>query len=86
MDGNDVYAFNGHDTDINFAYSHQIAGGAWSPEAKLTTLAADGSANIRWDPLHETDASIIDAAFYDEDINHNNTFLGEIYYTAVAPS
>jgi hypothetical protein len=86
MHGNDVYAFNGHDTDINFAYSHQIAGGAWSPEAKLTTLAADGSANIRWDPLHETDASIIDAAFYDEDINHNNTFLGEIYYTAVAPS
>jgi hypothetical protein len=85
LHGNDVYAFNGHDTDINFAYSHQLAGGAWSAQQKLTAVVADGSASIRWDPLHETNPSIIDAAFYDEDLLGNGSFLGKIYYTAVAP-
>jgi hypothetical protein len=86
MHGNDIYAFNGHDTAINFAYSYRLAGLAWTPEQKLTTLVADGSANIRWDPLHENDPSIIDAAFYHEDRLNNRSFLGEIYYRAVAPS
>jgi hypothetical protein len=86
MHGNDVYAFNGHDTGINFAYSHRLAGGAWSAEEKLTTVSADGSANVRWDLLHETNPSIIDSAFYGEDRLHDRSFLGEIYYRAIAPS
>jgi hypothetical protein len=82
--GDDVYAFSGHDTGINFAYSHQIAGGPWSAEQKLTSVVADGSANIRWDPSDPR--SIIDAAFYSEDTLGDRSFLGKIYYTAVAPS
>jgi hypothetical protein len=86
MHGNDAYAFSGHDTAIKFSYSRQLAGGSWSAAQELTNIVADGSANIRWDPLHDNNPSIIDAAFYNEDILGNNTFLGEIYYTAVAPS
>src|SRR5262249_34312750 len=60
MHGDDLYAFDGHDTDINFAYNHKRLGQAWGTTTKLTNIVADGSASIRWDPLHETDASIID--------------------------
>jgi hypothetical protein len=84
--GNDLYAFNGHDTDLNFAYGYRLAGSTWSAEQKLTPLAADGAASIRWDPLHETDPSIIDAAFFNEDRLGNGSFLGEVYYTAVTPA
>ncbi|NUR77087.1 MAG: hypothetical protein HOQ28_12485 [Thermoleophilia bacterium] len=84
--GNDLYAFNGHDTDINFAYARKFAGGSWTAQSKLGTTMADGSASIRWDPLHETDAAIIDAATYDEDRLGNRSFLGEVYYAAVLPT
>jgi Bacterial Ig domain len=84
--GSDIYAFNGHDTDINFSYARKLGGGAWSSLTKLTTQIADGSASIRWDPLHETDPSIIDATTYDEDRLGDRSFLGEVYYMAVKPS
>ncbi|MDX6476257.1 MAG: hypothetical protein QOH95_1768, partial [Gaiellaceae bacterium] len=84
--GSDLYAFSGHDTGINFSYNRKLAGQAWGSETKLTSILADGSASIRWDPLHETDSSIIDAATFAEDRLNNRSFLGEIYYTAVAPS
>jgi hypothetical protein len=86
MRGDDVYAFNGHNTDINFGYAYQLSGQPWSAAAALTTVFADGSANIRWDPLHETDSSIIDAAFFNEDRLENDSFLPELYYRAVTPS
>ena len=85
LHGNDLYGFNGHDTAINFAYSIRRAGQSWTAEQKLSTLVTDGAASVRWDPLHETDASIIDSAFYNEDRLANRSFLGEIYYRAVAP-
>jgi large repetitive protein len=86
LKGNDLYAFNGHDTAINFAYGQRLAGGSWSSETKLTNIVADGSASIRWDPLHETDASIIDATTYNEDRLGDHSFLPEVYYMAVKPS
>jgi hypothetical protein len=86
MRGDDVYAFNGHDTDINFSYAYRLAGLAWSGTQKLTTVEADGSANVRWDALHETDPSIIDAAFFNEDRFDDHSFLPEVYYRAVTPS
>jgi hypothetical protein len=85
LHGNDVYAFSGHDTDINFSYNRKLAGQAWGTETKLTHIAADGSASIRWDPLHETDPSIIDATTYNEDRLGDRSFLPELYYIAVAP-
>ena len=84
--GTDIYAFDGHDTDINFAYARKLGAGSWSSLTKLTTRIADGSASIRWDPLHETDPSIIDASTYDEDRLGDRSFLGEVYYMAVKPS
>ena len=85
LQGNNIYAFNGHDTGLDFAYSRRIAGGLWSAEQKLSTLPVDGSANIRWDPLHETNAGVIDATFFDEDILNNKTYFPEAYYMAVLP-
>jgi hypothetical protein len=84
--GDDLYAFSGHDTDINFSYNRRLAGGAWGAETKLTSIVADGSASVRWDPLHETDSSIIDAATYNEDRLGDHSFKPELYYTAVLPS
>jgi len=84
--GNDVYAFNGHDTDINFSYAQKLGAGSWSTLSKLTAQIVDGSASIRWDPLHETDPSIIDATTYNEDRLGDRSFLGEVYYIAVTPS
>jgi chitodextrinase len=82
----DVYAFLGHDTSIHFGYGWQDAGGAWSPYKTLYAGAnVDGSASLRWDPQRETDAQVIDAAFYDEDINDNKTYLPRAYYMAVLP-
>jgi len=81
-----LYAFSGHDTDINFSYNRRLAGGAWGAETKLTSIVADGSASVRWDPLHETDSSIIDAATYNEDRLGDHSFKPELYYTAVLPS
>jgi hypothetical protein len=87
--GNDVYAFLGHDSSIRFAYAYHLAGQPWSPLTALTTTAdgtLDGSASIRWDPLHETNAGVIDATFWDEDQLNNKTYFPELYYMAVLPS
>jgi hypothetical protein len=87
--GNDVYAFLGHDSAIRFAYAYHLAGQPWSPLTALTTTAdgtLDGSASIRWDPLHETNAGVIDATFWDEDQLNNKTYFPELYYMAVLPS
>jgi hypothetical protein len=84
--GNDLYAFNGHDEGINFGYNRKLAGGAWGTATKLTNILADGSASVRWDPLHETDNAIIDATTFNEDRLGDRSFRGEIFYMAVAPS
>src|SRR4029077_12028264 len=87
--GNDIYAFLGHDSQIRYAYAFHLAGQAWSPLTALTTTAdgtLDGSASTRWYPLHETNAAIIDTSFWDEDQLNNHTFFPELYYMAVVPS
>ena len=40
----------------------------WTYEALTgnTFGTPDGSASVRWDPLHETDRKIIDTTFFDE--------------------
>ena len=89
MQGNDVYAFLGHDAQIRFAYAYRLAGQAWSPLTALTSTidgTLDGSASIRWDPLHETNAGVIDATFFDEDMFNDKTYFPEAYYMAVLPS
>jgi hypothetical protein len=86
LHGDDLYAFSGHDTDLNFAYNHTFPGRPWATAAKLTNIVADGSASIRWDPLHETDSSIIDATTFNEDRLGDHSFLPELYYMAVKPS
>jgi hypothetical protein len=87
--GNDIYAFLGHDSLIRFGYEYQLRGRGWGPYVPLTTEAdgtLDGAASVRWDPLHETNRKVIDAAFFDEDIANDRTFLPRLYYMAVLPS
>jgi hypothetical protein len=86
--GNDVYAFLGHDRQIRFGYQFQLNGRSWSPYVPLTTEAEgtlDGAASVRWDPLHEPNRHVIDATFFDEDIADDGTFLPRLYYMAVLP-
>jgi chitodextrinase len=87
--GEDIYVFLGHDRDIDYAYLYQQggAGRPWSSQIKLATgQTFDGSASVRWDPFHETNASVIDTLFFDEDINDSGGFVGELYYMAVLPA
>jgi hypothetical protein len=86
--GQDVYAFLGHDDRIRFGFAYHLDGRPWSAYIPLTTEAEgklDGSASIRWDPLRETNANVIDTAFFDEDRLGNSTWLPELYYMAVLP-
>ena len=87
--GEDIYVFLGHDRDIDYAYLYQLGGAAgdpWSDAIKLTTgQTVDGSASVRWDPFRETNANVIDTAFFDEDIDDSGGFVGELYYMAVLP-
>jgi chitodextrinase len=86
--GDDVYAFLGHDTSIHFGYAWQASAPA-GPWSSYTTLysgtTVDGSASIRWDPQRETNPNVIDAGFFDEDINDDKTYLPRAYYVAVLP-
>ena len=88
--GDDIYVFLGHDRDIDYAYLYQLGGAAgtpWSDTIKLATgQTVDGSASVRWDPFRETNANVIDTAFFDEDIDDSGGFVGELYYMAVLPA
>ena len=87
--GEDIYVFLGHDRDIDYAYLYQVggAGNPWSNTIKLATgQTVDGSASVRWDPFRETNANVIDTAFFDEDIDDSGDFVGELYYMAVLPN
>jgi hypothetical protein len=89
MQGNDVYAFLGHDVQIRYAYATHIAGQPWSALTALTSTVdgtLDGSASTRFDPLHETNAGVIDTTFWDEDTLNNKTYFPEVYYMAVVPT
>jgi hypothetical protein len=82
---NDIYAFLGHDSDINIAYAFHPAGGApWSGLLKLSDGEDDGSASIRWDPMRENNSAIIDAAFFNENYTGSN-FLPQLFYFAIVP-
>jgi hypothetical protein len=41
---------------------------------------------VRWDPLRETNPSVIDTSFFDEDKLDDGTFQPELYYMAVLPT
>jgi Big-like domain-containing protein len=80
----DLYAFLGHDTNIHFGYAWQPAGGSWSPYTVLySSSTVDGSASIRWDPQRETNANVVDVAFYDEDVNDDKSYRPRVYYVGV---
>jgi hypothetical protein len=83
--GDDIYAFLGHDVNINFGYAYHLAGNPWSSYIRLTTVQDDGSVSIRWDPARETNAGVIDTAFFDENSTGSN-WQPEAYYMAVLPS
>ena len=71
--------------NIHFGYRAHLAGRPWSGYNELTTSPRDGAASVRWDPLHETTANIIDASYFDEDVRHDRSFVAELYYVAVKP-
>jgi hypothetical protein len=85
--GRDLYAFLGHDEQIRFGYAVRLHGQSTWAYHPLTTIAwgsPDGSASIRWDPLHETNSHVIDATFFDE--NYSGNFDPHLYYMAIKPS
>lgn len=83
---NDIYLFLGHDAAIHFGYLIQRAGRPWSRYLLLDAASAmDGSASVRWDPQHETNANFIDTVHHAEDYQHNGTYLPQLYYQAVHP-
>jgi hypothetical protein len=87
--GQDLYVFLGHDAEIRFGYAYRFTGAPWSAYKPLTTLAQgrlDGSASVRWDPARETNAGVIDVAFFDEDDGETGEFLPRLYYMAVLPA
>jgi chitodextrinase len=87
--GNDMYVFLGHDDQIRYGYLYHLSGQPWSSYMPLTSTSdgtLDGSANVRWDPLRETNAGVIDTTFFDEDRLDNQTYLPELYYMAVLPA
>jgi hypothetical protein len=84
--GNDVYVFLGHDINVHYGYLYQLSGSPWTSENVLYSGdSVDGSATIRWDPARETNASVIDTGFFDEDIRDNKSYLARVYYMAVLP-
>ena len=84
---NDIYAFAGHDSGVNFAYRYHLAGQSWSNYIRLdTTSDTDGSAAPRWDPLRETNGDVIDVAFYEENLYNDARHIPEAYYMAILPS
>jgi hypothetical protein len=82
--GDDVYVFLGHDVNVNFGYVYHLAGFPWSSYQRLTTVQDDGAASVRWDPFRETNANIVDTAFFDEN-STGSSFVPEAYYMAVVP-
>lgn len=83
--GDDLYLFVGHDSDINYGYAYELGGADWSAYFKLTTDQADGSASVRWDPQRDNNPGVIDTTFYNE--NSTGTgFLPLAYYMAVLPA
>jgi hypothetical protein len=83
--GEDLYQFLGHDVNIHFGYRAHLAGGPWGAYNALTAVPRDGAASVRWDPLRETNANVIDASYFDEDVRHDGSFVAELYYVAVKP-
>jgi hypothetical protein len=85
--GKGLYAFLGHDIDIHYGYARRLAGqSTWTYSALTGNKfgTPDGSASVRWDPLHETNSHVIDTTFFDE--NFSGDFDPRLYYMAVKPS
>ena len=86
---NDEFVFLGHDVNVSpGVYQHQAGGvgTAWSAVDTLDPRTGiDGSMSIRFDPLRETNSSVIDVVYYSENDKtvaspvHHST----LYYKAV---
>jgi chitodextrinase len=84
--GDDTYAFIGHDTRIYPSYQYQLSGQAWAPYISLDLRGSqDGSASTRWDPLRETNPNIVDMLYFDEDTFAGGGYIPTLFYIAVPP-
>ncbi len=96
---NGQFVFLGHDANVEFGYQYQLGGvgTSWDPYTTLDPHSAtnpasgdtvepgtDGSASVRFDPLRDNNASLIDVIYYDErdnsDASHHHATL---YYKAI---
>jgi hypothetical protein len=94
----DVYAFLGHDVNVQFGYQSQTGGfgNSWNPYATLdprnqnnTTAGApglDGSASVRYDPLRDNNPGIIDVIYYDENDGSTSGHHATVFYKAIVLS
>lgn len=90
MHGNDKIVLLGHDEPaIHPAYlSHAAGAGAWSDSVTFApptpgNYEYDGSASPRFDPLYDTDCTLLDTAFFDEDSVPGQSYVPTLYYAAV---
>ena len=79
--GNDIYAFLGHDNQIRLGYQYHLSGQPWAPYIPFTTTAdgtLDGSASVRWDPPRDNNPNVIDAAFFDENKHDDANYFAKL--------
>jgi chitodextrinase len=96
---NAPFVFLGHDVNIEFGYQYQVGGvgTSWAPYTTLDPRSSsspapgdtvepgtDGSASVRFDPLRDNNAGIIDVIYYDERDNADATHHhATVYYKAI---
>lgn len=90
--GDDRYVLLGHDAQIHPSYLTRAASASeWSdvtifdPPGTPAAWAYDGSGNARFDPQYETDCTVVDGVFFDEnsDTRQPGKFLPDLYYGAI---
>jgi len=95
----DEYVFLGHDVNISpggYEYQKGGAGNPWSPYSQLdprnktntspstSANGLDGSVSVRFDPLRDTNPTLIDIVYYDErDGTAGYAHHATIYYKAI---
>lgn len=85
--GDDRFVLLGHDAAIHPGYLTRRGGAPWSQTALFQpTGLFDGSAAARFDPLYDTDCSVVDVVYFDEDSDapgRQGAFKPDLFYSAI---
>jgi hypothetical protein len=86
--GETRFVLLGHDHDIHPGYLTWTPGDErWSPVRTYRPpdppYAYDGSSSARFDPTAETDCTVVDVVYFDEDSDTRGGFRPDLYYVAI---